>query len=360
MRFHDKLRYLRYLVDKRGMKPVYVILGLTYECNSFCRTCFAWDQLRKGREHELTLAQMRTTLAGLGDLLFVVLSGGEPFLREDLPEVCELLARNNRASQITIPTGALLPQRIAALVEETLARCRGTSIVVNLSLDHVGARHDAIRGVPGAYERLKETYAALLALGRRRSGLTVNLHTCLCSANVDDLEEITTTVRATFPDAAFHSFELLRGRPPDPTIRPVPVERYREVLPRLEAYWRSYRNYDGFLRFMKTYSRRVELQTLEQETQVVPCQAGWVSGVIEAQGAVRLCELREPVGNLRDTGFDFGRVWFSPEAERQRASIRAKECHCTHSCFLSSTLAFDARTYGAWLASPVVGFLSGS
>ena len=360
MRFRDKLPYLRYLVDKRGMKPVYLILGLTYDCNSFCRTCFAWEDLRTGREHELSLAELRQTFSTLGDLLFAVLSGGEPFLREDLPEVCELLSRGNRARQITIPTGALLPDRTASLVEEALARCPDTSIVVNLSLDHLGERHDRIRGVPGAFERLRQTYDRLVALRGRRPGLTVSLHTCLCSENVDDLDEITSTVGATFPEAAFHSFELLRGQPPDPRIRPIGVERYREVLPRLEAYWRTFRHYDGFLRFVKMRARRMELRVLEEETQVVPCQAGWVSGVIDARGAVRLCELREPVGRLRDAGLDFGRLWFSEEAERQRASIRAKECHCTHSCFLSSTLAFDARTHLAFLASPVVGFLAAS
>src|SRR5437763_15492753 len=65
MRFTDKLQYLRYLVDKRGMKPVYMILGLTYDCNSFCRTCFNWEQLRKNKEHELSFEEIRKTCASL-------------------------------------------------------------------------------------------------------------------------------------------------------------------------------------------------------------------------------------------------------------------------------------------------------
>ena len=63
MKFSDKLPYLRYLVDKRGMKPVYLIIGLTYDCNSFCRTCFNWEQLRKNKDQELSLEELRTTLA---------------------------------------------------------------------------------------------------------------------------------------------------------------------------------------------------------------------------------------------------------------------------------------------------------
>jgi MoaA/NifB/PqqE/SkfB family radical SAM enzyme len=358
MRFGDKLQYLRYLVDRRGMKPIYVILGLTYDCNSFCRTCFNWERLRKDKDQELSLEEIRRTLSSLGDLLFVVMSGGEPFLRADLPEICEILSAKNHARQITIPTGAVASERIARQVEATLQRCPSTQIVVNLSIDHIGEKHDWLRGVPGNYEKLKKTYAALIPLTRRFPNLTVNMHTCLCSYNVDDLGHITASVKDTFPEISFHSFEMLRGDQPDKNIQPISTERYREVLPLLESYWSTYRNYDGFLRFVKIYSRRVELEVLEKETQARPCYAGTISGVIDARGEVRLCELREPVGNLRDVDFDFERLWLSEEADRQRASIKAKECHCTHSCFLSSSLVFQPRTHAAYLASTVVNFLS--
>ena len=86
--------------------------------------------------------------------------------------------------------------------------------------------------------------------------------------------------------------------------------------------------------------------------------AGLISGVLDARGEVRMCELREAVGNVRDTGYDFAKLWFSEGADAQRASIRAKECHCTHSCFMSSSLVFDWRTWGAYLQSTVVNFLS--
>ena len=358
MRYTDKLQYLKYLVDKRGMKPVYLILGLTYDCNSFCRTCFNWEQLRKDKEHELSLEEIQRTLSSLGDLLFVVMSGGEPFLRTDLPDICAFLAEHNHVRQITIPTGAIASDRIERSVAATLQRCPATQIVVNLSIDHVGEKHDWIRGVPGNYEKAKTTYARLIALRERYDNLTVNVHTCLCTYNADDLDGLFAGVRRDFPEISFHSFEMLRGDQPDKNIQPISIEKYRDLLPRLEAYWESYGQYDTFLRFVKTYTRRLELAVLEQETQVRPCHAGTVSGVLDARGEVRMCELRPPVGNVRDGGYDFGKVWFSEEAERQRASIRAKECHCTHSCFLSSSLVFDWRTWGAYFASTVVNFLS--
>jgi MoaA/NifB/PqqE/SkfB family radical SAM enzyme len=335
-----------------------MILGLTYDCNSFCRTCFNWEQLRKNKEHELSLEELQKTFASMGDLLFVVMSGGEPFLRRDLPDVCEYLSKNNHVKQITIPTGAITSDLIGRQVEATLERCPTTQIVVNLSIDHVGEKHDWIRGVPGNYEKAKKTYAKLAPLREKYGNLTVNVHTCLCTYNAEDLDEIFAAVKSDFAGISFHSFEMLRGDQPDKNIQPITTERYRELLPKLEEYWNSYRNYDSFLKFVKIYSRRMELAVLEQETQVRPCHAGLVSGVLDARGEVRMCELRDAVGNVRDTNYDFGKLWASENADAQRKSIRAKECHCTHSCFMSSSLVFDVRTYGAWLASTVVNFLS--
>lgn len=358
MKFTDKLQYLRYLVDKRGMRPVYLILGLTYDCNSFCRTCFNWEQLRKNKEHELSLEEIQKTLSSMGDLLFIVMSGGEPFLRRDLPEICEYLSTRNNVKQITIPTGAITSDLIARQVETTLQRCPKTQIVVNLSIDHIGEKHDWIRGVPNNYEKAKKTYALLMPLTERYENLTVNVHTCLCTYNADDLDILFEGVRRDFPKVSFHSFEMLRGDQPDKNIQPITTEKYRALLPRLEEYWNGYRNYDGFLKFVKIYSRQMELAVLEQETQVRPCHAGRVSGVLDARGEVRMCELREAVGNVRDTGYDWDKLWFSEAADEQRRSIRAKECHCTHSCFMSSSLVFDVRTWGAYFASTVVNFLS--
>jgi MoaA/NifB/PqqE/SkfB family radical SAM enzyme len=358
MKFTDKLQYLKYLVNKRGMKPVYLILGLTYDCNSFCRTCFNWEQLRKNKEHELSFEEISKTLSSLDDLLFVVMSGGEPFLRKDLPDICEVLSTRNGVKQITIPTGAITTDIIARQVETILQRCPKTQITVNLSIDHVGEKHDYIRGVPGNYEKAKKTYAKLIPLKAKYPNLTVNVHTCLCTYNADDLDELFVAIKRDFPEISFHSFEMLRGDQPDKNIQQITTERYRELLPKLEAYWNSYPHYDSFLRFVKIYSRRVELAVLEEETQVTPCHAGLVSGVLDARGEVRMCELREPVGNVRDTNYDFAKLWAGEEADRQRAAIRAKECHCTHSCFMSSSLVFDARTYGAWFASTVTSFFS--
>ena len=72
--------------------------------------------------------------------------------------------------------------------------------MVNLSIDHVGEKHNWIRSVPGNYEKAKKTYAGLVPLREKYGNLTVNVHTCLCSYNADDLDKLFVAVRRDFPD----------------------------------------------------------------------------------------------------------------------------------------------------------------
>ena len=59
------------------------------------------------------------------------------------------------------------------------------------------------------------------------------------------------------------------------------------------------------------------------------CHAGFLSVHIGADGDVwSCCVLARSFGNLRDHGFDFRKVWFSPAAEEFRTWMRERRCAC--------------------------------
>ena len=63
--------------------------------------------------------------------------------------------------------------------------------------------------------------------------------------------------------------------------------------------------------------------------QVIPCYAGTASAQIAPDGDVWSCCVRaEPLGNLRDVEYDFGKIWFGEKAERDRAMVRSCGCAC--------------------------------
>ena len=57
------------------------------------------------------------------------------------------------------------------------------------------------------------------------------------------------------------------------------------------------------------------------------------------------CELLTDrrLGNVRDVGYDFKKIWFSKEADEARAFIRDSKCFCTYECFLTVNILFNPR-----------------
>src|SRR5262249_9390157 len=248
------------------------------------------------------------------------LTGGEPTLNRDLPAVTRLLYRRHDATNVTMPTNGLIPEQAEATVALALESRKDDrqTFTVGLSLDHLAERHDRIRGAPGHFTNPVQTYGRLAALKRRLRGLVVNVQTVLASFNRGDLAEITDWVSRNLPEIDFHSFEMLRPPFPDPSIRPLTAGEYRAALAELKPYWARFDRYRPPLRVLKIAAREAELTTLEQERMVFPCYAGTISGVLNPEGTVSLCEVQWEIGNIRDFGYSFAKAWFSDKAARMR------------------------------------------
>ena len=153
-------------------RPIQLILFITDRCNARCIHCFNWRALNQG-DDGLTLEELQRLSGELGPLLTLGISGGEPFLRQDIAAVFRLFAGDNGLRDIAIPTNGLMPARIAAHVRDMLDQDSPTRVTISLSLDGLPDLHDHIRGVPGnfpGYSRLtthwwrskKSTHIALL------------------------------------------------------------------------------------------------------------------------------------------------------------------------------------------------------
>ena len=76
----------------------------------------------------------------------------------------------------------------------------------------------------------------------------------------------------------------------------------------------------------------------------MPCLAGGTIAVIEPDGGVKLCELKERVGELRKSGYDFRRLLDGGKAEEQRKRIRDDRCRCTHVCFVNMSAGSSLKS----------------
>src|SRR5262249_13688369 len=139
-------------------------VSVLYACNSRCRTCHIYETKAK----VLELDEYRRIFRSLGRApRWITISGGEPFLRTNLAAIAGELYEHCRPRVINFPTNGTMPDRVEAVIDEVCARSKGTSIIVNLSIDDVERRHDLLRGYDGNWDLAMETSARLKKLKRK-------------------------------------------------------------------------------------------------------------------------------------------------------------------------------------------------
>jgi MoaA/NifB/PqqE/SkfB family radical SAM enzyme len=308
--------------------PSNLTFSVSYRCNSRCVTCNVWRK----RVADFTLEEYERTFRKLGrSLRWVTFSGGEPFLRPDLPEIVLACARICQPDIINIPTNGILVERVAKGVERIVREAPNSKLVINLSLDGIGAEHDQIRGVPGNYVKLRETYAALRELNA--PNLTVGIHSVISQHNIARFPALREHVRNEIDPDSFIT-ELAEERVELDTIGldiTPPVEQYATVVDQLvdDIDAEPAGGIAAIAQAFRRHYYQVARQTLTEQRQILPCYAGIASGHIAPNGDVWTCCIRaEPIGSLRDTDYDLRPIWASAKADTLRGSIKRGECHC--------------------------------
>ena len=326
---------------------------VTSRCDLSCRHCFSTPGVSSSPAPDLTLEEIRALChSHLEDILFLVISGGEPFLRPDLPQIVEIFYIENRVRTAVILTSGQHTGSIGEGVTEIFRRCPGLNLAVGIALDGPIEVHDRIRGREGAFVAALETYRTLEGMKEAFPGLSLQICSVLMKENQQSLFELYPMIRDTLRPEKI-SMNLIRQDPRDPEMLDVNLEAYERFseLLRYDTFRGAIRNkypFDtsGIITLIEVEMRRLIVRTLLEMRPQLRCCAGSVSAVLRHDGTVGPCEILEPFGNLREAGGDFRGIWFSPQADAVRRTIRAG-CFCTHEidCFLPS-IPFTPSLYG--------------
>ncbi len=176
----DALRYSRHsgqlpshlLQFSKDKKPV-VVWNITRRCNLHCVHCYAHAK-DKHFDNELTTEQGKALLDDLADfgVPVVLFSGGEPLMREDLPELAEYAVKKGMRAVISTNGTLITPEKARILKKIGLS-------YVGISLDGLEEIHDHFRGKKGAYkdamEGIKNCQDAGIKVGLRFTMNKINV-----------------------------------------------------------------------------------------------------------------------------------------------------------------------------------------
>jgi MoaA/NifB/PqqE/SkfB family radical SAM enzyme len=330
-------------------KLEFLIFFVTSHCNCRCSTCFYWQSLNESKD--LSVEEIRKISGSIGVFRTLLLSGGEPFLRDDLFEVCRLFIENNNISVLAIPTNGTLTEKIMQFSERVLKAYPALIFSISISIDGFRELHDSIRGEDGIFDKAIKTLNELLRLKNRYKNLEIIVNTVITNRNIAQLEDFMDFIFDNY-DIEYHDFELLRGDYKDkhlsvPTLKE--IRRIHRLIIKnrrrhLEKRKTNHLEYCAIISLLKM-SQELKERFLAKRRPLFICSAGKNIAVLDANGNFRLCELSPAVGNIRDTHYDFSAALNSKQAQELKRTIKETHCNCTHVCFIKLTASSYFRTY---------------
>ena len=130
-------------------KPFDAVIAVTYRCNARCQMCNIWQV----KDHDDCQPEHYRNIPDT--LKHINISGGEPFLRADLPEIVRIVSERNPTAHILVSSNGFQPSRTVEAVRKMMGYHK--KLGVGISIDGIGAKHDEVRGIPGAFEKSTAT-----------------------------------------------------------------------------------------------------------------------------------------------------------------------------------------------------------
>lgn len=167
-------------------KLEWMVYEVTDACNSRCKHCNIWKL--KPTRNLLTPKEIEKVFSDkfFSDLKYIIITGGEPFIRKDLEDVILSIHKVLPNTRMTLSTNGLLPQRVIDIVKNILNY--DLCFDVGVSLDGIGEIHDSIRGMDGNFEKVDNL---LQELSKLRNGkedkFTVTVAHTLSHLTVDTM-----------------------------------------------------------------------------------------------------------------------------------------------------------------------------
>ncbi len=299
--------------------PTDISIITTYRCPMQCMMCNIWKN-PTAKAKEITPGELEM----LPDFKFVNITGGEPFVREDLEEIIEVMFR--KSPRIVISTSGWFDDRVIALARKY------PRIGIRISIEGMRDKNDELRGRPGGFDKGVGILRELKAMGLKDIGfgITVSNHN---SADMLHLYDLSKELGMEFATAAFHnSFYFHKydnvitnaAEVTDNFCRLIDAQ-LKEHSPK--SWFRAYFNM-GLVNYVNGGRR------------LLPCEAGSVNCFLDPYGEIYPCNGMEQdkwmlsMGNIR-SGKSFEEIWNSPEADEVRRHVAS----CPKNCWMVGTVS---------------------
>ncbi|MFH1618284.1 MAG: radical SAM protein [bacterium] len=346
--------YLRWISFYFSRTPFYAVFYVTSRCNARCGHCFNWKSADDaGARRELTLEEIEKIAKNWGEMLIINLAGGEAYLRDDLVEIVGLFKKYTGVEIVAIPSNGFLTDKITETAYRLLKNFPNLHFRFTFSIDGIGEKHDKIRGVPGGFERVVKTVAAVKELRKEHGNFSIFTNSCFMQSNQDDFLDILKFIKDNLAVDALNVTRVRGNVRSEETQKNLHNEKYREAvdyISRANFNKSACHPLPAFIRAVSTLAQEKVLENLETGRRNFECYAIKKMTVIDDLGEVKVCEmLSVSLGNLRDADYDIKKIATSVFADAEYGKIRRHECNCVWECAVRTGIICNLKEYPAVL-----------
>ncbi len=302
---------------------------VTYRCNAKCTMCNRYKAPSKPEE-EISIE----TIKKLPEMYFTNITGGEPFIRDDLKDIVrELLKKSDR---IVISTNGFFTDRIVELCKEF------PQVGIRISIEGLEKTNNEIRGLDDGFNRGYTTLKKLVDMGMKDVGFGMTVQD-RNAADLVPLYNISDELGMEFATASLHnSFYFVESN----NIikdRLTVAQNFEDLINRLldsnspKKWFRAYFNH-GLINYIFSQKR------------LLPCDMSFDTFFIDPYGDVMPCngtKEKQVMGNLNRQSWE--ELWNSEQAEKVRSFVR----NCDRNCWMIGSVSPAMHKYiykpAAWV-----------
>lgn len=294
---------------------------VTYRCNAKCTMCNRYKVPSKPEE-EISIETIRK----LPEMYFTNITGGEPFIREDLKDVVRELYK--KSDRIVISTNGFFTDRIVDLCKEF------PQIGIRISIEGLEQTNNEIRGLEDGFNKGYTTLKKLVDMGMKDVGFGMTVQD-KNAADLVPLYEISDELNMEFATASLHnSFYFVESN----NIihdRLAVAQNLENLINRMlesnspKKWFRAYFNH-GLINYIFSCKR------------LLPCDMSFDTFFIDPYGDVMPCngtKEKEVMGNLNEQSWE--ELWNSEKAETVRKKVRC----CDRNCWMIGSVSPAMHKY---------------
>jgi radical SAM protein with 4Fe4S-binding SPASM domain len=260
-------------------------------------------------------------LTSLPKLKFINLTGGEPFIREDLDTIVEECY--NHTDSIVISTSGWFEDRVIELAKKF------PNIGIRISIEGLSEKNDELRGHDGGFDKGLRTLLSLKKMGVKDIGFgcTVSNHN---SKDMLSLYQLSLSMGMEFATAAFHNSYYFHKEDNLISNKEEVCNDFRQLIE-----WQLKENNPKS--WFRAWFNMGLINYIEGGRRMLPCEAGSANFFIDPWGEVYPCNGMEDkfwklsMGNIHQ--HTFNEIWESEQA----AIVREKVRNCPKNCWMVGT-----------------------